>query len=368
MRRADHGQLGRDVLAQRLERAQQQRQALALDRPGRRTRSAACRRDGAAPPAPHVLGVDVHAVGDHPVVAAEKAPPRPRGGLRDRDPDVQVVEHPPRAEHVGDPVGDSGSRSRSGTCRPAAAAPSRSRTQPASARPARGCGRRRSRRCAARGAGRGHPVRGDRQVRDRAVGLEADRAAQRHQVFGRFQRLRPGATVQHRRERVRRVVRRQHPDVVAVRDERSASASMCLVTPPGIRPRVRRQDRDPHVYIWYTLLNGERAFRSPRGGLRIIVAMPVRHFVKYTFLKVDPAWRRLERRARWGQARVHRRLRGLRRRPPAARVLAGRHAWRRRPDAAQPGPEPRADPRVPRRPGPERADEVVRRSRTRCWR
>ena len=32
--------------------------------------------------------------------------------------------------------------------------------------------------------------------------------------------------------------------------------------------------------------------RSP-----IMVRMPVRHFVKYTFLKVDPAWRRLERRA-----------------------------------------------------------------------
>src|SRR6202030_400974 len=27
---------------------------------------------------------------------------------------------------------------------------------------------------------------------------------------------------------------------------------------------------------------------------RIISSMPVRHFVKYTFLKVDPAWRRLD--------------------------------------------------------------------------
>src|SRR5829696_8622679 len=63
--------------------------------------------------------------------------------------------------------------------------------------------------------------------------------------------------------------------------------------------------------------------------------------------------------ARRRQARVPGRLRGLRGGAAAARVLDRRHARRHRPDAAQPGHEPPADPRVPRRPGAERADEVV---------
>ena len=89
--------------------------------------------------------------------------------------------------------------------------------------------------------------------------------------------------------------------------------------------------------------------------------MPERHFVKYTFLKVDPAWRRLDpdERAR-AQARGHRRLRGLRLRAPAARVLPGGYARGRRSPAAHPGDQPRADPRVPRRARPERADGLVR--------
>src|SRR3954468_18173798 len=64
--------------------------------------------------------------------------------------------------------------------------------------------------------------------------------------------------------------------------------------------------------------------------------------------------------ARRAQARGDRRLRGLRRRAPAARLLPGRYAGRRRSPAADPGGEPRAHPRVPRRAGPERADGLVR--------
>ena len=63
--------------------------------------------------------------------------------------------------------------------------------------------------------------------------------------------------------------------------------------------------------------------------------------------------------ARARQAGVRRRLRRLRRGPPPARLLARRDAGRRRPDAALPGPEPRAHPRVPRRARPERPHEVV---------
>ena len=102
-RRADHGQLCRDVLTQRLERTQQQRQALALDRLADEQQPERVAGMLAAGARDHV-GVDVHAVRDHPVVAAEEAPPGPGGGVRDRDPDVQVVEHPARAEQVGDAV------------------------------------------------------------------------------------------------------------------------------------------------------------------------------------------------------------------------------------------------------------------------
>ena len=92
------------MLAQGLERAQQQRQAFALDRladehdpqavahrPFRRERGA--------------LRIHVNAVGDDLVVAAEEPPRGPRGCLGYGDAHVQAVEHAARAEHVGDPVG-----------------------------------------------------------------------------------------------------------------------------------------------------------------------------------------------------------------------------------------------------------------------
>src|SRR3712207_861810 len=55
----------------------------------------------------------------------------------------------------------------------------------------------------------------------------------------------------------------------------SASASMCRVTPPGY----------VHEY-------GET--RATRTAATIFAEVPTRHFVKYPFLKVDPAWRRLD--------------------------------------------------------------------------
>ncbi len=62
----------------------------------------------------------------------------------------------------------------------------------------------------------------------------------------------------------------------------------------GVGPRVRRQKRDPHGFPLYP--------SEPSGwqaSSAIIKAMSARHFVKYTFLKLEPAWRRLdsERRA-----------------------------------------------------------------------
>src|SRR4051795_9092459 len=58
------------------------------------------------------------------------------------------------------------------------------------------------------------------------------------------------------------------------------------------------------------------------------------------------------------QARIPRRLRGLRDRSPPAVLQPRRHPRRRRSDARHRGREPRSHPRVPRRPGAERADEV----------
>ena len=86
-------------------------------RPGRRTRSAGSRgrphRSARPWPArvrprtPRGPGIDVDAVGDHAVVAAEPAPSRPGRGLGDGDPHVQAVQHPAGADQVGDPVRDA---------------------------------------------------------------------------------------------------------------------------------------------------------------------------------------------------------------------------------------------------------------------
>ena len=89
--------------------------------------------------------------------------------------------------------------------------------------------------------------------------------------------------------------------------------------------------------------------------------MADRTFAKFTFFKIDPAWRRRDaERARRRQAGVPRRLRGLRPRPLAARLLNHRHARRRRPGPAQPEPEPRGHPHLPRRARPERPGEMGR--------
>ncbi len=118
--RADERERRRDLLAQRLERAQQHRKALARDRladerdPQRLARAreifgAIAGRLGAV--AGRQRGVrlgrlggerqlmrarDAHAVGDDPVAATVEAARRPRGRLRDGDARVQAV-HPPAA-------------------------------------------------------------------------------------------------------------------------------------------------------------------------------------------------------------------------------------------------------------------------------
>ncbi len=89
--------------------------------------------------------------------------------------------------------------------------------------------------------------------------------------------------------------------------------------------------------------------------------MPQRHFVKYTFLKVDPAWRRLDEDER---SRHKREFLAACEDFASERLLRAFSLVGTRGDAdlllLTPGDEPRADPRVPRRARPERPDEVVR--------
>ena len=121
--------------------------------------------------------VDVDAVGDDAVLAAEPAPPGPGGGLGDGDPRVELVELAARAEQVGDRVGHplgrvgvegADHRARRGTStRPSASiGAGGSCTWTTSKRPA--CS---SRRILSTAPGK------DGQVGDRAVGADTRRCA-----------------------------------------------------------------------------------------------------------------------------------------------------------------------------------------------
>ena len=113
--RADERERRGRVLAQGLEGAQQDRQALALDgQPYEEDPQLALRigRSRLLVSSPlrrvHGRGCDlgqVHAVGDHVVAPAVEAPHRPGGGLGYGDAHVQAVHAPPAAERDrGDPV------------------------------------------------------------------------------------------------------------------------------------------------------------------------------------------------------------------------------------------------------------------------
>ena len=97
--------------------------------------------------------------------------------------------------------------------------------------------------------------------------------------------------------------------------------------------------------------------------------MPERHFVKYTFLKVDPAWRRLPDEQR---AADKREFLAACEDFAAERLLRAFSTVGTRGDTdlmlLSAGDEPGADPRVPRRARAERADEVVLDRRTPTWR
>jgi chlorite dismutase len=99
--------------------------------------------------------------------------------------------------------------------------------------------------------------------------------------------LRTGAAMQAARERVVGVERRQDTRVMACRAELARERFDVAGDPSGIGPGVRREQRDPHA----STLPAVGADHAPAA---IIAVVSARHFVKYTFLKLDPAWRRLD--------------------------------------------------------------------------
>ncbi len=97
---ADERERRRDLLAQRLERAQEDGQALAFDGLADETGSAAdavglASLRGQPSQLLESARPEMHPVGHDPVAPAVEAPRGPGGGLGDGDPHVQVVHPPP---------------------------------------------------------------------------------------------------------------------------------------------------------------------------------------------------------------------------------------------------------------------------------
>ena len=245
--RADHGQAGGHVAAERLEGAQQHRQALALHRladeddlerlagepPARRGDAAGGQRD---------------AVGHDPVAAAVEAAAGPGGRLGDGDADLEVVEAAAGAQEVRDGV----RHARLGIAveGPDERRVGRRQGVPAhhradrlvqvddvelpgaqlAAQPDDGAGRR-------------------REVRDGAVRRPAPRVAERDEPFGHLALLRARAAVQQRRAADVVVVGGEHAHVVA-RGEQLAGQRLDVARhPTGVRPRVGGDKSYSHKLI-----------------------------------------------------------------------------------------------------------------------
>ena len=95
-------------------------------------------------------------------------------------------------------------------------------------------------------AQRGDGVRRHREVGDRSVGREPDRAAERDEALGRGVALRARALVKPRRETVVRIERRDDARLVTIRRERARERLDVPSDTAGIGPGVRRDERDPH--------------------------------------------------------------------------------------------------------------------------
>ena len=99
------------------------------------------------------------------------------------------------------------------------------------------------RECPAR---REHGVRGQRDVGDGAVGGDPDRPAEAGEALGFGDLLGPGAAVQASGESVVGVPGREYVGFVSARAQLASERVDVPGDPPRIRPRVRREQRDPH--------------------------------------------------------------------------------------------------------------------------
>jgi hypothetical protein len=230
---ADDDEPCRDMLGERFEGAQENRQALSLLAPADEEKpelpigagQVRCIRRGA----------EVHPVGNHLVVAAEPAPSRPLRGLRDRDPGTELVELPPRPEQVGDVVrhelggvGMEGADDRS---------IGEGARVPADRRGGRLVDMDDVEATVAQLAAEPHHRVGeDREVRDRTVGREAHGAPERGQVIGQRAISRLGAAMERTAEAVRRIPGREYTNLVAPPDQMLGEGLGMPVDAPLIRP------------------------------------------------------------------------------------------------------------------------------------
>jgi hypothetical protein len=86
----------------------------------------------------------------------------------------------------------------------------------------------------------------DRNVRDGAVGVEADCPSQRHDVVRKWPRFWARTAVQPARETVVGVVGREHADLVPAHQELLRERLDVPRHSAWIRPRIGRNQSDPH--------------------------------------------------------------------------------------------------------------------------
>jgi chlorite dismutase len=106
-------------------------------------------------------------------------------------------------------------------------------------------------------------------------------------------RLGPRASVQEPGQPSLVVHRGQNAHLVAHAVELVGQSLDMAGDAPGVGPRVRRDQRDAHVLTLPRSAPANRPVAEPSGELGSAPRARERHFVKYTFLKIDPAWRRL---------------------------------------------------------------------------
>jgi chlorite dismutase len=104
--------------------------------------------------------------------------------------------------------------------------------------------------------------------------------------------LRPRTAMQASGQPIVGVVRGKHAGLVPALAELTGERFDVACDATRVRPRIRRKQRYPHAP---TLSADAVVRRVVRHAVAAIIrGVSARHFVKYTFLELDPAWRRLD--------------------------------------------------------------------------